>query len=45
MRYTLIIKAVISMTIKRFMIKVLGFKGKAHQRAEELYIHRDGQDQ
>lgn len=27
------------MTMKRFMIKFLGFKGKAHVRAENIYIH------
>lgn len=32
------------MSLKRIMIKILGFKGKAHQKAEENYIHRNGQD-
>lgn len=23
----------------RFLIRVLGFKGKAHERAEQIYVH------
>lgn len=30
---------------KRFMVKYLGFKGKAHQKADDLYCHRNGQDE